>query len=222
VHVLRRRGFQLNAIIALTGNVWRGPYFRGGLTWRLLPELNGAEPVLNNCLVDGCRAMRTAVVLAGIMLTCLVRPAGSQEWTTQEWTTFVEPQFGTRLEFPSEVFTVHEGSSVKGIGEEHITSDGRAALAVYSQRNLRREAPATYLKRNYKMPRRAMDYVRVTRTFFAVSAVNEGTIYYSRCNFSRRSATIHCFDLKYPASEKREWDDIVTRISRSLGPLDRG
>jgi hypothetical protein len=63
----------------------------------------------------------------------------------------------------------------------------------------------------------------VTRSFFAISAVYEGVIYYSRCNFSRRSEdTIHCFDLKYPASEKRAWDDIVTRISRSLEPLERG
>jgi len=158
--------------------------------------------------------MRASILLAGIMLACLLRPAMSQDWTT-----FVEPQFGTRLELPSQMFTVHEGPSIKGVGEEYATSDGRAALAIYSQRNLRREAPATYLKRNYKAPRRAMDYVRVTRSFFAVSAVNQGTIYYSRCNFSRRSGgTVHCFDLKYPASEKRAWDGIVTRISRSLGP----
>jgi hypothetical protein len=161
--------------------------------------------------------MRTAVVLAGAVLACLIRPAVSQEWTT-----FVEPQFGTRLELPKDVFSVHEGPSIKGVGEEYVTSDGRAALAIYSQRNLRREAPATYLKRNYKAPRRAMDYVRVTRSFFAVSAVKEGTIYYSRCNFSRRpTGTIHCFDLKYPASEKRAWDDIVTRLSLSLEPLER-
>jgi len=162
--------------------------------------------------------MRASILLAGIMLACLLRPAMSQDWTT-----FVEPQFGTRLELPSQMFTVHEGPSIKGVGEEYATSDGRAALAIYSQRNLRREAPATYLKRNYKAPRRAMDYVRVTRSFFAVSAVNQGTIYYSRCNFSRRSGgTVHCFDLKYPASEKRAWDSIVTRISRSLEPLERG
>jgi hypothetical protein len=161
--------------------------------------------------------MRTAVLLAGIVVACLAQPAGSEEWTT-----FVEPQFGTRLDLPSELFTVHEGPSTKGIGEEYVTSDGRAALAVYSQRNLRRERPATYLKRNYRTSRRALDYVRVTRSFFAVSALKEGTIYYSRCNFSRNSGgTIHCFDLKYPASEKRDWDDIVTRISGSLVPLER-
>jgi hypothetical protein len=68
-------------------------------------------------------------------------------------------------------------------------------------RNARGETPASYLKRTYGRSHRAMDYVRATRSFVAGSAVHEGTIYYSRCNFSRKSGgTIHCFDLKYPAS----------------------
>jgi len=162
--------------------------------------------------------MRTAVVLAGIMLACFGQPAASQDWTT-----FVEPNLGTRLELPSEVFSVHEGPAPRGTGEQYKTTDGRAVLAVYSQQNSLHETPETYLRRNYRVPRAAIDYVRVSSSFFAISAVNEGTIYYSRCNFSRSSGgTIHCFDLKYPAGEKRTWDDIVTRMSRSLEPLERG
>ena len=162
--------------------------------------------------------MRTAVVLAGIMLARFGQPAASQDWTT-----FVEPNLGTRLELPSEVFSVHEGPAPRGTGEQYKTTDGRAVLAIYSQPNSRHEKPETYLRRNYRVPRAAIDYVRVSRSFFAVSAINEGTIYYSRCNFSRSSGgTIHCFDLKYPVGEKRMWDDIVTRMSRSLEPLERG
>jgi hypothetical protein len=162
--------------------------------------------------------MRATLLIIGMLLTSAIRPAVSQEWAT-----VVEPEFGTRVEIPRDVFSVHEGASTKGVGEQYTTTDGRAALAVYSQRNSRRETPATYLKRNYKVPSRAMDYKRVTRSFFAVSAVNQGIIYYSRCNFARSSGgTIHCVDIKYPVSEKRAWDDIVTRISRSLEPLERG
>ena len=162
--------------------------------------------------------MRTAIVLAGVLLAGFGRSA-----LAQEWTTFVEPQFGTRLELPREVFTVHEGPSYRGAGEQFKTNDGRAELAVYSQENARHETPRSYLKRHNRAPRGTVDYMRVTRSFFAISALYEGVIYYSRCNFSRRSGnTIHCFDLKYPASEKRAWDNIVTRISRSLEPLDRG
>jgi len=166
--------------------------------------------------------MRSAAVLAafsaGILLAGFGGPAMSQEWTT-----FVEPQLGTRLEFPSEVFTVHEGAAYRGTGEQYTTSDGRAALAVYSQPNAQHETPRSYLRRHNRAPRGTVDYVRVTRSFFAISAAYQGMIYYSRCNFSHRpEKTIHCFDLKYPASEKLAWDDIVTRMSRSLQPLERG
>jgi len=162
--------------------------------------------------------MRIVLILAGIVLVGFGRPAASQEWTT-----FVEPSLGTRLKLPGGVFTIHEGPASRGFGEQYKTIDGRAVLAVYSQRNVQHDTPATYLRRTYRVPRTAMDYVRVTRSFFAVSAVNEGMIFYSRCNFSRRSGgTIHCFDLKYPEQEKRAWDDIVTRISLSLEPLERG
>jgi len=44
---------------------------------------------------------------------------------------------------------------------------------------------------------------------------------YSRCNFSSEAGgAIHCFDLVYPQAESRSWDAIVTRISRSLRPLE--
>jgi hypothetical protein len=161
--------------------------------------------------------MRAAVVPVVVVLAVLCRPAASEEWTT-----FVEPNFGTRLEVPTETFSVHEGPSYRGIGEQYTTEDGRAALAVYSQQNKHHDTPRTYLQRNNLVPPRMMDYVRVTGSFFAISAAKEGMIFYSRCNFSSRSSTIHCFDLKYPASEKRAWDAIVTRISRSLEPLESG
>ena len=161
--------------------------------------------------------MRAAVVLVVVVLAVLCRPAASEEWTT-----FVEPNFGTRLEVPTEMFSVHEGPSYRGIGEQYTTKDGRAALAVYSQQNRRHDTPRRYLARNNLVPRRMIEYMRVTGSFFAISAVKDGMIFYSRCNFSSRSGTIHCFDLKYPAGEKRAWDAVVTRLSRSLEPLERG
>ena len=48
-------------------------------------------------------------------------------------------------------------------------------------------------------------------------------VYYSRCNFSAAGGgAVHCFDLTYPQREERAWDAIVTRISRSLRPIDGG
>jgi hypothetical protein len=168
-------------------------------------------------IADPGKEMRYTTHILALGLALASGPAASAEWTT-----FVEPKFGTTLQIPSEVFSVHQGKSYRGIGEQYTTKDRRAALAVYSQENSRKETPRTYLKRNNSVPRRMIEYVRVTPSFFAISTAMKGTIFYSRCNFSPRTSAIHCFDLKYPASEKQAWDDIVTRISLSLEPLERG
>ena len=89
-------------------------------------------------------------------------------------------------------------------------------LAVYSQRN-EGENPARYVEKNFKVPRKTIDYKRVAPTFFAISAVHAGEIYYSRCNFPNGSSgPIHCVDVIYRQSEKPFWEPVVTRISLSL------
>jgi hypothetical protein len=46
-------------------------------------------------------------------------------------------------------------------------------------------------------------------------------VLYSRCNFaSGVGGTDHCIDLVYPQDVARAWGGIVTRISRSLRPLE--
>jgi len=150
-----------------------------------------------------------------------VSPAGLPR--DVKWTVFVEQKFGTRLDVPSAVFATPDGTPNRGIGRQFKTPDGRATLAVYSQRNDARDTPASYLRKNLKSPRAELDYERVTPEFFAISAVMGDSIYYSRCNFSHNAGrAIHCFDLKYPAQERQSWDGIVTRMSRSLRPLQGG
>jgi hypothetical protein len=139
------------------------------------------------------------------------------------WDIFTEPQLGTRIEIPTAIFTRSAGPAKKGTGQQFETEDGRAGLIVYSIPNAdRRETPARFMSENYKAPAGAVDYKRVTGTFFAISAIHDDEIYYSRCNFSPTAGgAIHCFDLKYPKRDKRAWDGIVTRMSLSLRPLVR-
>jgi outer membrane biosynthesis protein TonB len=140
-----------------------------------------------------------------------------------KWTVFVELKYGTRLDLPSAVFATPDGPSGRGVGRQFKTADGRASLAVYSQRNDARDTPASYLRKNLQSRRADLDYERVTPEFFAISAVMGDSIYYSRCNFSHDAGrAIHCFDMKYPAQERQSWDGIVTRMSRSLRPLHGG
>src|SRR5919204_514668 len=99
-------------------------------------------------------------------------------------------------------------------------ADGRAVLSIYARPNKAGETPRTYLRKNLRV-KSGLDYVRIARSFFAISSERDDVILYSRCNFSGGArGVIHCFDLKYPREEKRSWDAVVTRISLSLRPLE--
>jgi len=160
--------------------------------------------------------------LVGLLVVVLVSSAQAQFRAGRElgWRLFEVPDFGTSVQYPADLFR-SVGSAEKGTGERFESADGRAVLSIYSLPNEAGETPTGYLRDNLRMSRSALDYMRVTRSFFAISSEGGGVILYSRCNFSRRSrSAIHCFDLKYPQEEKRSWDAIVTRISLSLRPLE--
>jgi hypothetical protein len=169
--------------------------------------------VLSNCAV--------AAVLATVaLLTAAHARVPSPSSDAFNWQTFTVDGFGTQVEYPAGIFAVSDGKSEKGVGERLRSADGRAVLTIYSRENDAEETPASYLKNNLRLARAALDYERVTPTFFAISSVRQGLIYYSRCNFSSQmGGAVHCFDLVYPQREQRAWDPIVTRISRSLRPL---
>ena len=161
--------------------------------------------------------------LAGIILVTLVSSAQAQfreQRSLVDWRTFEVPDFGTSIQYPASIFAP-AGKPEKGLGQRFESADGRAALSIYSRPNDAGESPKTYLRHNLRVALSASDYVRITRSFFAISTERHGVILYSRCNFSGGArGVIHCFDLKYPQQEKRSWDAIVTRISLSLRPLE--
>jgi hypothetical protein len=162
-------------------------------------------------------------LVSQIIIGCslaLGTPAVLAAPSDQDWREFQVPDFGTRVEYPSGIFSVSQGKSEVGTGERLSTADKRASLTIYARTNEAGQTPANYLRENLRIPESIIQYRRITPSFFAISAEREGMIYYSRCNFSvLRGGTIHCFDLVYPQSEKRAWDAIVTRISLSLRPL---
>ena len=161
-------------------------------------------------------------LLGGVALLCIpmfsAKAATRDRAGSLDWQTFQVPEYGTRVEYPAAVFAP-VGEAEKGVGQRFEREDGRAVLSIYARDNEDDDTPASYLRKNLRQP--TLDYERVSRSFFAISMERDGTIFYSRCNFSGRRSTIHCFELVYPQSEKKAWDPVVTRISLSLRPLER-
>jgi hypothetical protein len=166
----------------------------------------------------------TFAVLSNLLLVqSLLASAGAEVRGPPEsfdWETFLVPQFGTTVDYPAGVFSLPDGKADIGVGQRFNSADGRSVLTIYSRENEDGDTPASYLEKNLRIARSALDSERVTQSFFAISSTAQGLIFYSRCNFSSDAGgAIHCFDLVYPHEEERAWDAIVSRIRRSLRPL---
>jgi hypothetical protein len=128
-----------------------------------------------------------------------------------QWQTYSIAETGTSVDIPTSIFTEKAGHP-DGYGEQLKTADGRAELTVQTVPNTNNDTPATFLAKRH--PPANIQYKRVTPRFFAVSGYNGDKVYYSRCNFSQ--GFVHCVVMDYPATQERDWDDVVTRISLSL------
>ncbi len=130
----------------------------------------------------------------------------------QDWQRYVIPETRAAVDVPTALFSDDGGAAKSGVGRRFLTADGRANLIVQSVPNEARDTPAAFLAK--MQPPAGIVYRRVTQNFFVVSSVRDDMIWYNRCNRGR--AAMHCVLINYPAAEKRRWDGIVTRISRTL------
>jgi hypothetical protein len=135
------------------------------------------------------------------------------------WRQFSDQGSGTRVDYPANIFSVEEGAFEIAPGQQFGSADGRAHLAVFTMKPEKSGSPDAFVARNLQVPAAALDYRRVSSKFFAISGVHDADIFYVRCNSGRERSVLHCIYLIYPAAEKRAWDSIVTRISRTLRPL---
>jgi hypothetical protein len=171
-------------------------------------------------------ALITAVLMADLVIVLSFLPSADAQVRGGTghglgWQTFQLKEFGTTVDYPATIFSEPAGKAEKGTGQRFNSADGRSTLTIYALENADGDTPASYLRKNLRMPHSAIDYERVTRSFFAISVERQGTVLYSRCNFaSGDGGTVHCIDLVYPQDVARAWDGIVTRISRSLRPLE--
>ena len=129
-----------------------------------------------------------------------------------EWQRFVIPSTGTSVEIPVTIFSEETELPDGGIGRRFYTDGRRADLTVQSVANPSSDSPATFLAK--KNPPSGILYKRVTPSFFVVSSIRNDRIWYNRCN--RSAGYMNCVLINYPRAEKRQWDSVVTRISRTL------
>jgi hypothetical protein len=129
-----------------------------------------------------------------------------------EWRRYVIPSTGTSVEMPVSIFSSDAEVPDGGTGRKFFTADRRADLTVQSVANPGNDSPATFLAK--MNPPAGIVYRRVTPDFFVVSSIRGERVWYNRCN--RGQGSMNCVMINYPVAEKRQWDGVVTRISRTL------
>ncbi len=155
-------------------------------------------------------ALGVAAIGSGAAAQTAVPALAAPQWA-------VASQGGTAVDYPANIFTVEAGPSPRGTGRRLQTADGRAEFMLYVSPNEDHDSPRTYVRKYLAVPKATLDYTRITDRFFVVSGIQEGRVFYSRCNYPRGPAgPMQCIYLLYPEAETHAWDAIVTRISRSL------
>jgi hypothetical protein len=166
------------------------------------------------------RTLYHAAVAILFAMSALPAAAERGNWSMQSagpgWQTYVDGD-GTILEYPTNIFSVPDGSTPIGSGRIFRSPDGRAQLSVYTLQNSENDTPRSYLLHHLRPDYGNLGYRRVTDRFFAISGIKDGATLYARCNFeSGPRRPMHCLYLRYPANETHAWDALVTRMSLSL------
>jgi len=154
--------------------------------------------------------MRLQRLSAAVAISLL---PGLAEAASPAWQTYTVPETGARAAVPVGIFSEDGGKPETGYGRRFLTPDRRANLTVQSIPNAANDSPAGFLAK--MNPPSNIIYKRVTPRFFVVSSIRNGRIWYDRCN--RAARYMQCVLINYPAAEKRQWDEVVTRVSNSLG-----
>jgi hypothetical protein len=155
---------------------------------------------------------RWSAVTIGLCLAALGGASIPARAEPIQWQRFVIGSTGASVDIPVTIFSDDAGPAQGGAGQRFTSADRRADLTVQSISNPTHDSPAAFLAR--KSPPPGIVYKRVTPDYFVVSSFRGQKIWYNRCN--RAGDLMNCVLINYPAAEKRDWDDVVTRISRSL------
>lgn len=122
---------------------------------------------------------------------------------------------GCRLEYPSSVFAAREPEPE---GPHHFSGPNEGTnFRVLGVDNTSRRTPADikaeYLRSNIPGE---ITYERTKREFLVLSGYRGESIFYTKVSVSKDGKMACVLEITYPREDKRKFDGIVTRMSRSF------
>jgi hypothetical protein len=155
-----------------------------------------------------------AALVMGAVGVAAVRPS-AQALGGEEIATYTNKRYGFTLSYPTSHFKPKEPLSEEG--RVWVSHDGSARLLAGALANADGMSLQDYrklvLQQSY--PGASVDYAPVRDTWFVVSGVRDGTIFYERVTFTCGGRRINSWAMLYPAAERSVYDRLVERVARS-------
>lgn len=135
----------------------------------------------------------------------------------QSWTIYQDSVSDCQLEYPNSVFT-QEPLDVEEDIQRFSGPDDQTYFRLRAVENEERLTPAQ-IKAKYlqsDIPGELV-YERMRPDFLVLSGYRNDSIFYTKVAVSRDEKAICILEITYPRNAKQQFDDIVTRMSRSFG-----
>jgi len=167
----------------------------------------------------GASGLRTIAAVAALLLALTVSARADQFLPAQGgWKTYVNERYGTRLDFPPDVFVPGEAAE-NGAGRRFAAAD--ATLEIYSFENIERETPASLKRRLVG----SEGYTDVTYSptgdgWLVLSGFRGPIIFYEKYFFA--GGIVSGFGMEFPADQKPQYAPIIERMENSFRAGGRG
>lgn len=133
----------------------------------------------------------------------------------EEIATYLNKRYGFTLSYPTTRFRPQEPLSEDG--RVWVSQDGNAKLlagALPNPDGLKLEDYRKFvMQQSYAGA--TIDYAPVRDTWFVLSGIRDGTMFYERVTFTCGGRLINSWAMLYPADERKVYDRIVERVARS-------
>ena len=130
-----------------------------------------------------------------------------------DWVEHRNDKYGFILEYPSDMFKL-ERTSEAGDGHAFVTADGKARLLVGALQNADGSTPAAYQAQvaEQSYGKFNVTYRPLGKTWFALSGVGNGEIFYEKVIFSCSGLLINSFAIIYSVDRRDVFDPLVERM----------
>jgi hypothetical protein len=176
---------------------------------------------IRTCRACSLRAMAGACLSGLITLSALTAPAFSQAGRSEDaqrfdlqWGRYTSVQSRTEVDVPLALFEVSRPLRQGADGHLFQTRDGRVELRVSGSSAPRIVGSFDAYRRMVARDEPTMSYRAGGKSWFVLSGRQGGEIRYTKV--IERCGAAHSIFFRYPASQKRRYDPIVSRVSSSL------